>query len=305
MKLSNYQKHFSDGEWTTDGTRGRGQHRFQMIDWNLIKGRSVLDLGCANGMLAIEAKRRGATEVVGVDNGKWIPAVRETIKGSGIDVEFWELDIESPEFKNFCPKFDIVFFCSMLYHMHDPEGMLRWIDSHTKKVLYFESNLGESRKPQIEYVKNFTSFDVINFLGRSDPPEDKGVHYMWTCGRRGKENKVESWKDLPVTFIPLDRIRGPREKACERVLLNERIQTLKKNIQENGLMSPLIVVKSAGIHFDYKGVEGGKRYCILKELGRKDIPCKIIPNTPVREQVEEDMKKFQLEQLEEDVEDSK
>ena len=110
MPFSGYQRHLEDGKFVG---RGRSEKRFSMINWDLVKDQDVLDLGCANGMLAIESKRRGARKVLGVDKGACIPSVRQSVREANIDVEFLQIDIESREFKRVCPMFDITFFCSM------------------------------------------------------------------------------------------------------------------------------------------------------------------------------------------------
>lgn len=276
MSFSLYQKHLEKGSYVGSG---RGDFRFKKVDLKLIKDQTVIDLGCANGILAIESKKHGASKVLGVENHECIPDVRKSVREAGIDVEFWQVDIESPDFKNFCPAFDTVFFCSMLSHMHDPVGMLHWIDSHTRRALYFESNLGESNKAQIESVKLHTSLDAITFLGRSDVNKE-GLRYMWVCKRSGKENMFKEWREAPVTFLPFEEVRGPSENACEIQKINPKYIAMRENIKRNGLMSPIMVTQ-VGDH-RYNGREGGRRWCACKELGYKDIPCKIVPpGTPL------------------------
>ena len=277
MPFSNYTKHFEKGSWVGPGG---GTKRFKMIDWSLIKGQSVLDLGCANGMLAIESKIQGAKKALGVDKGDWIPSVRQSVREVNLDVEFWQVDIESREFKRYCPVFDVVFFCAMLSHMRDGPEMLRWIDNHTKKLLYFVSNLGENNKAQRESVKKYTSFDAIKFIGQTGEEglPNEGTRYMWSCRRTGKENQFESWRDAPVTFLPADEVKRVSSEVCEKLWLSERTLELKENIRINGLTSPLTCHK-VGEHL-YLPREGGKRCCILQALGYKDFPYKIVPPPP-------------------------
>jgi SAM-dependent methyltransferase len=41
--------------------------RFKFINWKQFKGKSVLDLGCEKGLLALKSKLEGAKEVVGIE----------------------------------------------------------------------------------------------------------------------------------------------------------------------------------------------------------------------------------------------
>jgi len=277
MPFSNYQRYLKDGKYIGPG---RSEKRFGMINWDLVKGQDVLDLGCANGMLAIESKKRGAKKVLGADKDDCIPSVRQMVREANIDVEFLQVDIESQEFKRTCPMFDITFYCSMGGHMHDGVEMLRWVDRHTKRVLYFESNLGENNKGQIEGVKKYTSFDSIKFLGQTNETPEEGTRYMWWCARTGRENQIPEWRDVPITLIPIEEMDGTNPVVCERLQSNEYYNRLRENIKLNGLVSPLIYYKNPKKGPIYRGIEGGKRFCILKELGYKSIPCKIVSPLP-------------------------
>ena len=276
MIFSNYSKYFEDGKYVGSG---RGESRFSAINWDNVKGRSVLDLGCANGMLAIEAKKRGAARVVGVDIGDWIPDIQKSVTKAGLDIEFWQLDIESPEFKRFCPQFDIVFFCAVAGHLKNIEDMLRWIDQHTKYVLYFESNLGEHTINQIELVKKYTSFVSTQFINLADIAKEEGPRYLWFCIKKGHENNVSSWQDAPVTFLPIDKILGIDDDKCIECSKLLIYQELEKNIETNGLLNPLICCPSVDPAYPnyWQLREGGKRFCILKNKGHKYIPVKIVP----------------------------
>jgi len=278
MPFSNYQRYFSQGKYIGPG---RSEKRFNLINWDSFKDQDVLDLGCANGMLAIESKRRGAKKVLGVDKDNCIPSVRQSVRDAGIDVEFWQVDMESREFKRICPVFDITFFCSELGHMKDGAEMLRWIGAHTRRVLYFESNLGENNKGQIEAVTKYTSFNSLKFLGRTDETPEEGIRYMWWCGRTGHENNIPEWRNAPATFIPIEEMNGTAPEVCEKNQSNKEYIALRENIKLNGLVSPLIYYKSDKKNNFYIGREGGKRFCILKELGYKDIPCKIVQPGPL------------------------
>ena len=155
--------------------------------------------------------------------------------------------------------------------------MLRWIDDHTKRILYFESNLGKSRITQIDGVKKYTSFNSIKFLGETGETPEEGTRYMWRCMRTGAENQIPEWRNAPIALIPIEDMNGTKPKICERFQSNEYYNKLKENIKLNGLVSPLTYCKHPTRDYSYMGREGGKRFCILKELGYKTILCRIVP----------------------------
>jgi|ERR1700757_703278 len=66
---------------------------------NDVKGKSVLDVGCGTGVLAIVAKKLGASTVVGFDIDEWsIENSRENRKVNGysrLDIDFYQGTIQS------------------------------------------------------------------------------------------------------------------------------------------------------------------------------------------------------------------
>jgi len=210
-KLSKYQQVYKNGETIKAWEHGRSDKRIRMIDWEFFKGKDVLDLGCNNGMFCLEAKRRGANRVIGVDNettsGPCIEGARELAKEENLDVEFWKVDIESKEFLNFCPVVDITFFLSLLRYMKEPEKMLEFIDLHTRKILYFETNEQKEFDSQIEMVKKYSSFQGYQNLGPSEDEEKRGHHFLWKCMRTTDELTKINWELGPITFIPIKSIK--------------------------------------------------------------------------------------------------
>jgi SAM-dependent methyltransferase len=89
-----------------------------------LTGKSVLDLGCNEGFFALEAKRRRATRVLGIDhNEKVISAARQRALDAGLDVEFVCRDVlDLPE-----EKFDFVLLLSALHYAADPQVLFKRI----------------------------------------------------------------------------------------------------------------------------------------------------------------------------------
>ncbi len=279
-KLSKYQP-IGDavGRLTKEPKWGtRTNKRLEMMEgWKeKLKKRTVLDMGCNNGMLTMKATELGAKRAVGVDKYDCIQGAREIAKEKGLNTEFWQFDLDKPEFKDFCPKFDVVFVFSLLTHLKDPIGMLRWIDFHTNDCLFFETNHGAKNENQIDLVTKHTTFVKKYYLGQSGD-EQSGIHHMWVLTKhiQRRRRKHRYWNELPVTFIPLNKIEGWKPSNMTRYGNgHEYHENLVESIKKHGLREPLIVEKFGEEDF-YRAHEGGHRYLALKELGYTDAPCKI------------------------------
>lgn len=65
-----------------------------------IQERSVADLGCGNGVLAIAAKLMGASQVLGIDlDPKTLEVAFENARALGLDIRFREGDVTTAEGK--------------------------------------------------------------------------------------------------------------------------------------------------------------------------------------------------------------
>ena len=282
MKLSKYQHQEGILKDEYKNSKTRGNLRNRLIKWKTMKNKTVLDLGCNNGFFAIRAKAYGASKVLGVDKGDCIIGARELAKQKGLDVEFWQMDLESPEFQRFCPRFDMVFLFSVLTHLKDPEKFLDWLDSRVRRMLFFESNTGTKHKDQIELVKKHIWMSDVKYLGVSELPQN-GVHHLWKCYRSYEEDRYSSWEKLPVIFVPINTI-------CtwdnDFQLFPEKVEMLKEDMKIRGIRRPLYVYKLStrnSAHnklrvkgFEYKGVQGHHRYLAAKALGYKNIPVRIL-----------------------------
>ncbi|NGX49319.1 MAG: tRNA (mo5U34)-methyltransferase [Candidatus Anoxychlamydiales bacterium] len=287
--FSSYQDIFIEGKPLRGS--GRSAKRMGLIDWKKdFLGRSVLDIGCNNGMLAIKAKLSGATRVVGLDIDPCISRAREFADELNLDVEFWQLDCESKEFRQFTQSFDIIFFCAMLSHMRDGPNMLQWIDAHCKKILYFESNSFQNFERQIGHVKKNTTFDGCKDLGFSqETQKGKDSHRLFKLIRGGRDKYLAEWDDIPITFLPIEQIRHAH--LIQRLVSFKKTEPIRyrlllESIEKHGLTTPVIVYKQVPLSTSwfkakYSGLEGGHRFMIALELGYKEIPCKIVP-VPVR-----------------------
>jgi tRNA (mo5U34)-methyltransferase len=116
-----------------------------------LEGMSVLDIGCNAGYIALEAKRRGAEYVLGVDlKPGYIEQARFCAEVTGLDVEFRELDIY--DLDRIGRRFDLVFFVGILYHCKYLRLAVEKVDEVTKDTVIVESAI-DPMKSEIPYVR--------------------------------------------------------------------------------------------------------------------------------------------------------
>jgi len=286
--VSHYQTVSVDGQVVRKGGR-TNEKRFKLIDWSRFRGRDVLDLGCNNGMLCFEAKKWGARKVIGVDTDKSVLFARKLAAEQYLNIDFWQIDIESREFIEFCPpKFDIVFFCAMIRHMHDKLKMWRFVDTHTRDTLYFESNFEQAKEPVLESLQNHTSFLSIKCLGESEERTakrpDEGSYFLFKCSR-DRQLASGAFDDLPIVWLPVHEVKIGRKVEDFKTLgqatyegQRRKVDGLKENIRRNGLVSPLLVAQRTK---DWHIKEGGHRLLAMQELNTEEglypfVPAKIV-----------------------------
>jgi len=126
-----------------------------------LSGKSVLDIGCNAGFFAIEAKRLGASRVVGVDVNQgtdhdFLAQARFAAAELGLDIEYRDqdfLDIEDGPF-------DLVLFLGVLYHLEDPIRALEKLAELTTEMLVVESYVTRRRGAAVEFRREGTRGDL-------------------------------------------------------------------------------------------------------------------------------------------------
>jgi SAM-dependent methyltransferase len=84
-----------------------------------LKGKRVLDIGCRDGMFCFEAERKGAREVIGIDNDLSRAATEFLIPYFDSHVKMFELNVYDLLPESF-GKFDVIIFAGVLYHLRYP-----------------------------------------------------------------------------------------------------------------------------------------------------------------------------------------
>lgn len=95
-----------------------------------LTGKTVLDIGCNAGFYAIEMKRRGAAEVVGIDTDeRYLAQARFAADMLGFsDIDFRNLTVY--DVVSLGRRFDVVIFMGVLYHLRHPLLALDLIREH-------------------------------------------------------------------------------------------------------------------------------------------------------------------------------
>lgn len=115
-------------------TYGGGSPPFQ--------GLRVLDIGCNEGAFAVEARRRGAQYVLGVEpRAEKVDQATFVARALGLErIEYrcasiWDLTLET------CGTFDIVLCVGVLYHLDRPYEALQRLRTLTKGMLVVDTQL--------------------------------------------------------------------------------------------------------------------------------------------------------------------
>lgn len=104
-----------------------------------LKGKSVLDVGCNAGFYAIEAKRRGAARVLGVDGQR--QHVRQAVfvrKALGLDIEYRRMNVYELN-RRATGQFDITLALGLIYHLKHLVLALENLYEVTRELLVVET----------------------------------------------------------------------------------------------------------------------------------------------------------------------
>jgi SAM-dependent methyltransferase len=116
---------------------------------NTLKGLSFCDIGCWEGGFCVEAVKRRATHVLGVDMCT-CQSLRKNIEKHKFN--FAQLDIQSEKFLEL-PNFDVVSCCGVLYHVENPMSLVFRLRKMTRKLLVLETLAlsGEDKVPLMRF----------------------------------------------------------------------------------------------------------------------------------------------------------
>lgn len=146
-----------------------------------LMGQSVLDVGCNAGFYAIEAKRRGATRVVGVDAQRHhITQANFVRRALGLDIEFRQMSVYdlSPRTVG---QFDLTLALGLLYHCKHLVQAVEKLAHVTKQTLIIETAIfpPERQTPPFQHRIAGDGCDVHTFGYVENPPNAREAVYNW------------------------------------------------------------------------------------------------------------------------------
>lgn len=102
------------------------------LDHINFKNKRVLDIGCRDGLFSFYSEKKGASEVIGIDNNLSIPTKEFLVPFFNSKVQFKEINLFDLS-KEQLGEFDIILFPGVLYHLRYPFWGLKIITDLLKK----------------------------------------------------------------------------------------------------------------------------------------------------------------------------
>lgn len=146
-----------------------------------LKGLSVLDIGCNEGLFAVEAKRLGAARVVGIeprqDKVDQANFIAQALGIEGIEYRtqsFWDLTKDMGTY-------DIVLFVGVLHHVDRSLECLKILRPITEKVMVIDTQLLYFNYPIIAFKEEGTDIHTNAFdTSLVSIPTEKALRLMAT-----------------------------------------------------------------------------------------------------------------------------
>ena len=146
-----------------------------------LSGKSVLDVGCNGGFYCVEAKRRGASRVLGVDGQR--QHVRQALfvrKVLGLDLEFRRFSVYDLE-PAAVGRFDITLALGLVYHLKHLVLALERLYDVTNELLIVETAIIPSEQTPASFVQALGEIrqKLHPLVYAENPPEAKEQVYNW------------------------------------------------------------------------------------------------------------------------------
>jgi tRNA (mo5U34)-methyltransferase len=134
-----------------------------------LRGKRVLDIGCAEGFFSFEAERRGAREVIGIDSFpdsvRRFNIVKEARQSNATAFLMNVYDLEPKRLGTF----DLVLFYGVFYHLKHPQLALERIRSICTGTLLFQTHALDDPALQEEALGRFYPHGMLSGV--------QGEHY--------------------------------------------------------------------------------------------------------------------------------
>lgn len=149
--------------------------------------RTVLDVGCSSGFFSVEAKRRGADKVLGIDTQR-----RELLQANfvrkvlGLDIEFQQMSVYELNPASI-GRFDITFGFGLLYHCKHLLLAIERLATITKSLLVIDSSVlpdGETRTSSYRFGSLHETIHLMGYVSQAGKARNESVTnwFMPTAG---------------------------------------------------------------------------------------------------------------------------
>lgn len=142
------------------------KHRFPMLDFSVLRDKTVAEFGCSNGMAILEAAYCGAKSVIGFEfvpeNVEMINLIGERL---GIPIKAHRIDFNDKDFAEqlygFLPKYDYAVYLSVhrTKELKDRDGIVQIIWKRCKEGMIFEGHNHRHIDTDEYYQKVFAKLD--------------------------------------------------------------------------------------------------------------------------------------------------
>ena len=146
-----------------------------------ISGKSVLDLGCAEGAILFHMKQHGAGRCLGYEgNLEHFDAAKKLLANTGCEVEWRDLNNDH----GFALEWDVVLLLAILHKLHDPEKGLRQFVEACRDLLVIRLPIGSEGAFKSKHRKAWVDTRAVltdlgfNLLKDADGPRGERVH-IW------------------------------------------------------------------------------------------------------------------------------
>ena len=227
-----------DDIYTRDTENDHFAHRrlFKYLDDIDFKNKRVLDIGCRDGIFSFYAEKKGAKDVIAIDNNLSKGAVNFLIPFFKSKVKMYERNLYEISENEF-GKFDIIFFFGVLYHLREPISAIRKLGDilndqglmlcetaitdniESKPIIYIPFKTGPYDDP--------TSCTFFNSKGLEETFDS--LNFQTILKKKFIERKFENLKKIIKNFFWL--ILSKNKFLNKQLVITNRILIIaKKNI---------------------------------------------------------------------------
>ncbi len=184
-------------------------------------GKRVADLGCANGLFALEAERQGAGEVLAVDNTKnnidsmievVLPALNSGIRPVHMNVMDFDNSVHGV--------FDMIVFAGLLYHLRYPFSALRIL---RESIVDGGDLILETR-----IIEDFNLNSLLHCPAPSDSPQrSRGGNACSFFNEKGLDDVLGYFGFRVLSkAVPISRSRRVLKKILRKKFTGYRISNI-------------------------------------------------------------------------------